>query len=275
MSELRQSEEQADVANMLRTLRERAAQTGIDVRLYRAGDTGIVRRISEEVAALVGVASVKPDIGRIVDALSERITGIDGKVRFHAVGTVQHIGNGVATLSGLPRSRTDELVTFPTGVQGLILNLEQDHIDVILLGSEEGIQGGDQVTATGERLRVPAGHTLLGRIVNPLGQPLDDRGQVESAIYWYLEHDAPGIVERAPVAESLLTGWKMVDALVPIGRGQRELIVGDRQTGKTTLAVDTILNQKQSGVACFYVAIGQKKSSMLAVIETLRKAGAA
>lgn len=274
MSEARQNGGQADVANMLRTLRERAAQTGLDVRLSRVGDTSIVRRISEEVAALAGATSVKPDIGKIVVALSDRVAGIDGQVRFRAVGTVQHIGNGVATLSGLPRSRTDELVTFPTGVQGLILNLERDHVDVILLGPEEGIQGGDQVIATGERLRVPVGHNLLGRIVNPLGQPLDERGPVESTVSWHLEHDAPGIVERAPVNESLLTGWKMVDALIPIGRGQRELIVGDRQTGKTTLAVDTILNQKPSGVACIYVAIGQKKSSTLAVIETLRRAGA-
>lgn len=264
----------ADVRTLLRILRERAPHIGAEVMHYRAGDTSIVKRLSEEVAAIAGIALIKPEIPKMMQALTARATTIDAQVQYHAVGTVQHIGNGVATLSGLPRSCTDELVTFPTGVQGLILNLERDHVDVILLGSDEGIQGGDQVMATGERLQVPVGRNLLGRVVNPLGQPLDERGPIESAYYTHLEHDAPGIVDREPVNEPLLTGWKMVDALVPIGRGQRELIIGDRQTGKTSLAVDTILNQKNTGVACFYVAIGQKKSSTLAVIETLQKAGA-
>jgi len=264
----------ADVRTLLRLLRERAPHVGAAVLHYRAGDTSIVKHLSEEVAAIAGSASIKPEISTMMRALIERAATIDTQVQYRAVGTVQRIGNGVATLSGLPRSCTDELVTFPTGVQGLILNLERDHVDVILLGSDEGIQGGDQVMATGERLQVPVGRNLLGRVVNPLGQPLDERGPIESAYYTHLEHDAPGIVDREPVNEPLLTGWKMVDALIPIGRGQRELIIGDRQTGKTTLAVDAILNQKHSGVACFYVAIGQKKSSTLAVIETLRNAGA-
>ncbi len=267
-------DEQPDVRKLLCLLRERDPHVGADVSHYRAGDTSIVKRLSEEVAAIAGIALIKPEIPRMMHLLSERVTTIAPQVSFHAVGTVQRIGNGVAMLSGLPRSCTDELVTFPTGVQGLILNLEHDHVDVILLGSDEGIQGGDQVMATGERPQVPVGRNLLGRIVNPLGRPLDERGPIESAYYTHLEHDAPGIVDREPVNEPLLTGWKMVDALVPIGRGQRELIIGDRQTGKTSLAVDTILNQKHTGVACFYVAIGQKKSSTLAVIETLQKAGA-
>ncbi len=265
---------QPDVRNLLRILHQRAPHISDDVKRYRAGDASIVKRLSEEVAAIAGTAAIKPEIPRLMQLLAERAPAVEPRVRFQAVGTVQRIGSGVATLSGLPHSCTDELVTFPTGVQGLILNLERDHVDVILLGSDEGIQGGDQVLATGERLRVPVGRNLLGRIVNPLGQPLDERGPIESAYYTHLEHDAPGIVEREPVNEPLLTGWKMVDALVPIGRGQRELIIGDRQTGKTSLAVDTILNQKHTGVACFYVAIGQKKSSTLAVIETLQKAGA-
>lgn len=267
-------DEQPDVRKMLRILRERAPHIGAAVRHYRAGDTSIVKRLSEEVAAIAGSAAIKPEIPRLMQALSARATTIDAQVQYRAVGTVQHIGNGVATLSGLPRSCTDELVTFPTGVQGLILNLERDHVDVILLGSDEGIQGGDQVLATGERLQIPVGRNLLGRVVNPLGQPLDERGSVEAVYYTHLEHDAPGIIDREPVNQPLLTGWKMVDALVPIGRGQRELIIGDRQTGKTTLAVDAILNQKHTGVACFYVAIGQKKSSTLAVIEILRNSGA-
>jgi F-type H+-transporting ATPase subunit alpha len=264
----------ADVRTLLRILRERAPHIGADVMHYHTGDTSIVKRLSEEVAAIAGIALIKPEIPKMMQTLTERATTIDAQVHYHAVGTVQHIGNGVATLSGLPRSCTDELVTFPTGVHGLILNLEHEHVDVMLLGPDEGIQGGDQVMATGERLQIPVGRNLLGRVVNPLGHPLDERGVIESAYYSHLERDAPGIVDREPVNEPLLTGWKMVDALVPIGRGQRELIIGDRQTGKTSLAVDTILNQKNTGVACFYVAIGQKKSSTLAVIETLQKAGA-
>ncbi|MBN1876216.1 MAG: F0F1 ATP synthase subunit alpha [Anaerolineae bacterium] len=210
----------------------------------------------------------------MTELLSQQIYRIEPGVTFQNVGTVQHIGNGVATLSGLPQSRTDELVTFPTAVQGLILNLEHDSIDVILLGSAQGIQGGDLVTATGERLRVPVGVTLLSRIIDPLGRSLDDRGPVEYTDRRYLESEAPSIITRAPVNESLLTGWKMVDALIPIGRGQRELIIGDRQTGKTTLAIDAILSQKNTGIACVYVAVGQKKSSTLAAIETLRRFGA-
>ncbi len=233
-----------------------------------------MKRISEAIASLAETAQVKPNVSLLLEVLRERIAYVEPGVSFLDVGTVQHVGHGVATLSGLPDVRTDELVTFPTGVQGLVLNLEHDRVDVILLGSEEGIQGGDLVTATGERLRVPASHHLLGRVVNPLGQPLDGRGPIDSTIHWYLEHDAPGIIERSPVDQPLQTGWKMIDALIPIGRGQRELIIGDRQTGKTTLAVDAIINQRDCGVACVYVAIGQKKSSTLAVIETLRQSNA-
>jgi F-type H+-transporting ATPase subunit alpha len=207
----------------------------------------------------------------LLQSLRQKTTQLAGQVRFYDVGTVQHIGDSVATLSGLPSARTDELVTFPTGVRGLILNLDHARIDVILLGSDEGIQGGDLVTATGDRVRVPVGHQLLGRVVNPLGGPLDERGPIETTEWHYLERDAPDIIQRSPVDEPLHTGLKVVDALVPIGRGQRELILGDRQTGKTTLAVDAILNQHDSDVACVYVAIGQKKSSTLAVIETLRR----
>jgi F-type H+-transporting ATPase subunit alpha len=210
----------------------------------------------------------------MLQALREQADQLAVQVRFHEVGTVQQIGDGVATLSGLLRACTDELVAFPTGVQGLILNLDHAYIDVILLGPDEGIQGGDLVIATGERIRVPVGHQLLGRVVNPLGEPLDERGPVEAIESHYLERDAPDIVERAPVDEPLHTGLKIVDALVPIGRGQRELVVGDRQTGKTTLALDAILNQRDGDVLCVYVAIGRKKSSTLAVIETLRGKGA-
>ena len=180
----------------------------------------------------------------------------------------------MANLSGLHGVRTDELVVFPDGVTGLVLNLEEERVDVILLGSADGIRGGDLVTSTETRLKIPVGPKMLGRIVNPLGEPIDDGGPIRAAAYSYLEADAPGIVERSPVNQPLQTGTKMIDALIPLGRGQRELIVGDRQTGKTTLAVDTILNQKDRNVDCIYVAIGQKKSSILAVIEKFREEGA-
>ncbi|MCD6553932.1 MAG: F0F1 ATP synthase subunit alpha [Anaerolineae bacterium] len=258
---------QPDVASLLRVLRQQADQQGSTARFHEAG---IVQRISDTVATLSGLPQVQPDIPSLLQVLREQAGQLVSQVRFHDVGTVQRIGDGVSTLSGLPGARTDELVVFPTGAQGMILNLDHELIDVILLGPDEGIQGGDLVTASGERLRVPVGHDLLGRVVNPLGEPLDGHGPVNAAGFHYLERDAPGIIEREPVHEPLHTGLKIVDALVPIGRGQRELIIGDRQTGKTTVAVDAIINQRNTGVLCVYVAIGQKKSSTLAIIETLR-----
>jgi F-type H+-transporting ATPase subunit alpha len=260
-----------DVAALLQALREQARQLREGVHFQEAG---LVQRISQSTAVAPGLSPAQPDVKSLLQALRGQADQLARRVRFHDVGTVQQVGEGVATLSGLPNAGTDELVTFPTGMQGLILNLDHARIDVILLGPDEGIQGGDLVTATGERLRVPVGHQLLGRVVNPLGKPLDRRGSIETTESHYLERDAPGIIERAPVNEPLHTGLKIVDALVPIGRGQRELIVGDRQTGKTTLAVDAILNQREDDVQCVYVAIGQKKSTTLAVIETLRRAGA-
>ena len=256
-----------DTQSLFQALREQAGQLDDQVRFR---DVDLVQRISDSVATLTGPPRARPDVSSLLQALRQQAGQLTSQVRFHDVGTVQHVGDGVATLSGLPRARTDELLTFPTGVRSLILNLDHDLIDVILLGPDEGIQGGDLVISTGERLRVPVGHKLLGRVVNPLGEPLDERGPVDATEFHYLERDAPGIVERAPVNEPLHTGLKIVDALVPIGRGQRELIIGDRQTGKTALAVDAILNQRDSGVLCVYVTISQKKSSTLAVIETLR-----
>jgi len=263
-----EQEKRPEVASLLQALREQADQMEEGVRLY---DADLVRRISDRVATLPDLKRVQPDVGTTLQLLRQKTDQLIGRVRFYDVGTVQRIGEGVATLSGLPSARTDELVTFPNGVQGLILNLDHARIDVVLLGSDQGIQGGDLVTATGERVRVPVGHQLLGRVVNPLGEPLDGQRPFETVETRYLEREAPDIIERAPVEEPLHTGLKVVDALVPIGRGQRELILGDRQTGKTTLAVDAILNQRDSDVACVYVAIGQKKSSTLAIIETLRR----
>ena len=196
------------------------------------------------------------------------------QVTFEEIGTVQHIGNGVATLSGLSNVGVDELVTFPNGIDGLVLNLEADTIDVILLGEETGIHGGDRVTSKRQRIRVPVGPDLLGRVIDPLGAPLDGLPVIQPVDMEMLEKSAPGIIERSPVNEPLQTGIKMIDALFSVGRGQRELIVGDRQIGKTTLAVDTILNQKNTNVVCIYVSIGQKKSSVLSVMNTLKEQGA-
>ncbi len=262
-------------ARLLHALREQAGSVPLD-KLMPENAAGFVRELSRQIGELPALPQATINLRPLLTALGDSADkALKSEVRFHAVGTVQHIGNGVATLSGLPTARTDELVNFPTGVQGLILNLDHDHVDVILLGPNANIVGGDLVTATGHRLRVPVGAGLLGRVVNPLGRPLDQRGLLDVSEYWYLERHAPGIVERAPVSRPLQTGLKVLDALVPIGRGQRELIVGDRQTGKTAIAVDAIINQRDdSSVACVYVAIGQKKSSTLAVIEHLMRAGA-
>lgn len=278
MSERRLAE--PDVRGILSLLRERAeAGVGVEPRIYESGDLSVVQQISSEVALLTGIGRLRPRLGDLVSELSDRVRTLSPEVRFREVGTVQQVGQGVVTLTGLTQSRTNELVTFTTGVQGLVVNLEKDTLDVMLLGSSEGIQGGDLVTATGERLRIPVGHAVLGRVVGPLGNPLDGRAPIEVTELWHMEREAPAIVDRVPVEVPLHTGSKMVDTLIPIGRGQRELILGDRQTGKTTLAVDAILSQGQrasqaQGVLCFYVAIGQKKSSTLAVIETLRAHGA-
>ncbi|MGD2176505.1 MAG: F0F1 ATP synthase subunit alpha [Anaerolineae bacterium] len=231
-------------------------------------------RLERRVAEIAASREAEQDLGPLLQTLRSRAAvvynGEGSGVILREVGTVQHVGDGVATLSGLPMARSDELVRFPTGVQGLILNLDHARLDVILLGSDEDIQGGDLVTATGERVRVPVGHQLLGRVVNPLGQSLDEHGPVQATETRYLERESPDIIERAPVNQPLHTGTKVIDALLPIGRGQRELILGDRQSGKTTLAVDAILSQQESDVSCVYVSIGQKKSSVLSVIETLR-----
>lgn len=209
----------------------------------------------------------------MVDTLTRRSRHMASRVRFQDVGTVHQIGNGVATVSGLPNVSIDEIVTFPTGVEGMALNLKEKFVDLIMLGSEQGIRGGDLVQATGKRLQVPVGSKLLGRIIDPLGNPLDRDETIDATELRFFSRIAPGVIDRSPVNEPLFTGTKTIDALFPIGRGQRELILGDRQTGKTTLAVDAILSQKHTGVHCIYVAIGQKKSSTLAVIETIRKNG--
>jgi len=195
------------------------------------------------------------------------------------VGTVLQVGDGIARVYGLQDVMVSELVEFPDGTMGMALNLEEGNVGVIILGSDENIKEGDTVKRTGRILSVPVGKSLLGRVVNPLGQPLDDKGVVLSEEYRLLEVKAPGVVHRQPVKEPLQTGIKAIDSMIPIGRGQRELIIGDRQTGKTAIAVDTIINQKythhtDSPVYCIYVAIGQKLSTIARVVKTLEDYGA-
>lgn len=195
------------------------------------------------------------------------------------VGTVLQVGDGIARVYGLQDVMVSELVEFPDGTMGMALNLEEDNVGVIILGSDENIKEGDTVKRTGRILSVPVGKPLLGRVVNPLGQPLDDKGAIVSEEYRLLEIKAPGVVHRQPVKEPLQTGIKAIDSMIPIGRGQRELIIGDRQTGKTAIAIDTIINQKythhtDSPVYCIYVAIGQKLSTIARVVKTLEDYGA-
>lgn len=195
------------------------------------------------------------------------------------VGTVLQVGDGIARVYGLQDVMVSELVEFPDGTMGMALNLEEDNVGVIVLGSDENIKEGDTVKRTGRILSVPVGKALLGRVVNPLGQPLDEKGAIVTDEYRLLEIKAPGVVHRQPVKEPLQTGIKAIDSMIPIGRGQRELIIGDRQTGKTAIAIDTIINQKythqtDSPVYCIYVAIGQKLSTIARVVKTLEDYGA-
>jgi len=190
------------------------------------------------------------------------------------VGTVIQVGDGIARIHGLEKAMAGELLEFPNGVFGMVQNLEEDNIGCVILGPYTEIKEGDTVKSTGKIMQVPVGEAMIGRVVNPLGQPLDGKGPILTDSFRPIEFKAPGIVKRRPVHEPLQTGLKAIDALTPIGRGQRELIIGDRQTGKTALAVDTIINQKGQNVICIYVAIGQKASTVAGVVKTLQEHGA-
>ncbi|MBC7364237.1 MAG: F0F1 ATP synthase subunit alpha, partial [Candidatus Aminicenantes bacterium] len=211
------------------------------------------------------------EITRIIE---QQIKEFSGGVDIKETGTVISVGDGIARVYGLENVMYNELVVFPRGVYGVALNLEEDSVGVMLLGETNLVKEGDVVKRTKEILRVPAGPALIGRVVDPLGKPLDDKGPIKTDKFMYVERLAPGVVERLPVREPLQTGIKAIDAMIPIGCGQRELIIGDRQTGKTTIVIDTILNQKNSGVICIYVAIGQKKSTVAQIIKTLEDYGA-
>ena len=190
------------------------------------------------------------------------------------VGQVISVGDGIARVSGVKSAMLGEMLEFPGRLFGIALNLEEDRVGVVLLGSFTHIKEGDTVRRTGRILSVPVGDALVGRVVNALGQPLDGKGRIATLASAPIERLAPGVVDRQPVREPLQTGLKAIDAMIPIGRGQRELIIGDRQTGKTTVAIDTILNQNDKDVVCIYNAIGQKQSTIAYVIKTLERAGA-
>ncbi len=210
----------------------------------------------------------------IASVLQQEIEQYESQVDVREVGTVLEAGDGIARVYGLSNAMAGEMVEFPNGVRGLAFNLEENSVGVIILGDHLGIVAGDEVRALGRLLSVPVGDAVVGRVLDPLGNPLDGRGPLDTTEYRPVEIIAPGVAQRQPVCEPLQTGIKAIDAMTPIGRGQRELIIGDRRTGKTAIALDTIINQRDSGVKCFYVAIGQKESSVAGVIAELERHGA-
>lgn len=210
----------------------------------------------------------------ITRVLKEQISQYSKKVDVSETGTVLSVGDGVARIYGLENVMAGELVEFPNGINGMVLNLEDSQVGVVIFGEDRAIKEGDTVKRTKKIVQVPVGEALLGRVVDALGNPVDGMGSIKTEHFRIVELKAPGIVARQPVGEPLQTGIKAIDSLIPIGRGQRELIIGDRQTGKTAIAIDTIINQKGQNVHCFYVAIGQKQSTVALVVEKLRQAGA-
>ena len=210
----------------------------------------------------------------ISSIIKEQIKRYENKIDLVDVGTVISVGDGIARLHGLEACMAGELIEFPNDVFGMALNLEEDNIGCVLLGSDKDIKEGDTVKTTGRIVEVPVGEALIGRVVNSLGQPIDGKGSINTDKFSPIEKIAPGVITRKSVNEPLQTGIKAVDSLFPIGRGQRELIIGDRQTGKTAVAIDTILNQKSEDVICIYVAIGQKRSTVAQIVDVLQQRGA-
>ena len=215
---------------------------------------------------------LKPE--EISKLIKEQIKHYENKISQADTGTVIMIGDGIARASGLDKCMANELLRFSNGEYGMALNLEENSVAIVMLGSDEGIREGDVVERTGTVVSVPVGEKLIGRVVNALGHPIDGKGPVETSEYYPIERNAPGIIERKGVSVPLQTGIKAIDSMIPIGRGQRELIIGDRQTGKTVIALDTILNQKGKDVICIYVAIGQKCSTVAQMVDTLTAGGA-
>ena len=210
----------------------------------------------------------------ISQLIRDRIKNYDSALEVSEVGSVISLGDGIARLHGLERVMAGELVEFPGDIAGIAMNLEEDQVGAVLLGDYTTLKEGDQVRRTGRIISIPVGDEMLGRVVDALGRPIDGKGPIETSQYNPVERIAPGVIDREPVKEPMQTGLKAIDAMIPIGRGQRELIIGDRQTGKTAIALDTILNQKGGDVTCIYVAIGQKRSTVAQVVKTLEQSGA-
>jgi F-type H+/Na+-transporting ATPase subunit alpha len=218
------------------------------------------------------MAQIKAD--EITQLIREQIENYESKITVDEVGSVISVGDGIARIHGLDKVMAGELLSFPHGIAGLAMNLEEDQVGSVLLGEATEIKEGDEVKRTGRIMSVPVGDALIGRVVNALGQPIDDKGPIVTTEFNPVERLAPGVIDRQPVREPMATGIKSIDAMIPIGRGQRELLIGDRQTGKTAIALDTIINNKGGDLICVYVAIGQKRSTVAQVVKTLEEAGA-
>ncbi|HVP51131.1 MAG TPA: F0F1 ATP synthase subunit alpha, partial [Terriglobales bacterium] len=213
------------------------------------------------------MAGIKAD--EITQIIREQIENYESKIEVDEVGTVITLGDGIARIYGLDKVMSGELIEFPHDVAGIAMNLEEDQVGAVLLGDYTEIKEGDEVRRTRRIMSVPVGEALIGRVVNALGQPIDGKGPINTTQFNPVERIAPGVVARQPVKEPMQTGIKAIDSMIPIGRGQRELIIGDRQTGKTALAIDTIINQKGKDLICLYVAVGQKLAQVAQVVATL------
>src|ERR1700686_1499406 len=218
------------------------------------------------------MAQIRAD--EITELLRQQIENYEQRVQVDEVGTVISLGDGIARIHGLDKVMAGELLEFPHGVSGLAMNLEEDQVGAVLLGDYTEISEGDQVKRTGRIMSVPVGEAMIGRVVNALGAPIDDKGPINTTEFSPVERLAPGVIARQSVREPMATGIKAIDTMIPIGRGQRELLIGDRQTGKTAIALDTIINQKGGDMICIYVAIGQKRSTVAQVVKTLEDHGA-
>ena len=210
----------------------------------------------------------------ISQLIKTQIKGFEKEVDVQEIGSVMSVGDGIARISGLEKAMSGELIEFPGSIYGMVLNLEESNVGVVIFGEDYLIKEGDTAKRTGKIVEVPVGEELMGRVVDGLGQPIDEAGPIKSVENRMVDIKAPGIVLRKPVTEPLQTGIKAIDSMIPIGRGQRELIIGDRQTGKTAVAIDTIINQKGLDVYCIYVAIGQKQSTVAQIVEKLKEHGA-
>src|SRR5256885_2557553 len=218
------------------------------------------------------MAQIKAD--EITKLIREQIENYESSISVDETGTVITLGDGIARVYGLDKVMAGELLSFSHGVAGIAMNLEEDQVGAVLLGEYTEIKEGDEVKRTGRIMSVPVGDAMIGRVVNALGQPIDDKGPIATTAFLPVERIAPGVIDRQPVREPMATGLKAIDSMIPIGRGQRELIIGDRQTGKTAVALDTIINSRGNNLICIYNAIGQKRSSIAQVVKVLEDAGA-